>query len=202
MKAMKGSAIAVLVIVLVLVGIAAYALTQTNRMIVDNPPTPSISMQLSSTAFQNNGSIPKAYTCDVENPPSPPLAFSGIPESAVSLALLVDDPDVPKAVRPAGVFDHWVLFNIPPTTSTIAEGGTAGIKGANGRGVTAYAGPCPPPQHEPTEHRYFFRLYALDLMLDLPEGATKDQVLAAMDGHILDTAELIGRYDRATSTSE
>jgi Raf kinase inhibitor-like YbhB/YbcL family protein len=109
----------------------------------------------------------------------------------------MDDPDVPAEVRPERNFDHWVLFDIPPATLGISEGGSIGTKGANGRGAPAYAGPCPPPQYAPSEHRYFFRLYALDTMLNLPEGATKQQVLEAMEGHVIAQAELMGRYERA-----
>lgn len=153
-------------------------------------------MQITSTAFENGGAIPSTYTCDGDRTLSPPLAFSDIPESASVLALLVDDPDVPKERRPDGTFDHWTLYNIPADTTEIPEGGTAGTAGVNSAGVAAYAGPCPPPEYEPSEHRYFFRLYALDEPLNIPEGATKKEVLSAMEGHIIATAELMGRYDR------
>jgi Raf kinase inhibitor-like YbhB/YbcL family protein len=154
-------------------------------------------MTLTSSAFQDGGSIPSAFTCDATPPgTNPPLSISGVPSGATSLALLLDDPDVPKQVLAAGVFDHWVLFNIPPTTSAIAASSTVGVSGANGAGNNAYTGPCPPPQYEPSEHRYFFRLYALDTMLSLQPGATKQQVLDAMQGHILTQAQLVGKYKR------
>ena len=108
----------------------------------------------------------------------------------------MDDPDVPKVLRPDGVFDHWTLFNIPSTTTEIPEGGTAGTEGKNGAGNSRYTGPCPPAQYEPSEHRYFFKLYALDTELSLPEGASKADVLKAMEGHVLGQAELIGKYKR------
>ena len=108
----------------------------------------------------------------------------------------MDDPDVPKQLRPDGVFDHWTLFNIPASMSEIPEGGSVGIAGANGAGKNAYTGPCPPPQYEPSEHRYVFTLYALDRMLDLKAGATKQEVKAAMQGHILEQTQLIGKYKR------
>jgi hypothetical protein len=199
---MRATSIAVIVIVLLIIGIAAYALTRDSRMNDQaattrlSQPIPNTSMQLTSPAFANEASIPAAHTCDVQNPPSPSLEFLDVPENAVSLALIMDDPDVPTQVRPEGVFDHWVLFDIPPETAGIPEGGSVGTKGANGRGTPSYAGPFPPPNFEPAEHRYFFRLYALDTMLGLPEGATKQQVLDAMEGHVLAEAKLMGRYKR------
>lgn len=194
---MKAAGIAIPVIVLSLVGIAIYSLIRDGRIDFGGEPNITIAMEIASTAFLHDTSIPEKFTCDAPAPVSPPLLMSGMPEDAVSLALIVEDPDVPTALRPDGVFDHWVLFNIPATTTEIAEGKTAGTIGANGRGAWSYAPPCPPPQYEPTEHRYIFRLYTLDIALDLPAGATKAQVLSAMEGHILETAELIGRYDRA-----
>ncbi len=153
-------------------------------------------LTLTSSAFQNGGRIPAKYTCDGDNL-SPSLSITGVPASAKTLVLIMDDPDVPKQLRPSGVFDHWTLFNIPPETTEIPEGGTAGTAGVNGRNDAKYTGPCPPPQYEPREHRYFFRLYALDTTLILPPGTTKGEVLAAMEGHILESAELMGRYSRA-----
>ena len=152
-------------------------------------------LTLTSPVFEHNALIPSRFTCDGENI-SPPLSWSEVPEGAKSFALLMDDPDVPKQLRPDGVFDHWTLFNIPPTISGIPEGGTTGIAGANGAGKDEYTGPCPPKQYEPSEHRYFFRLYALDSMLSLGTGAQKADVLKAMEGHILAEAELMGRYKR------
>jgi Raf kinase inhibitor-like YbhB/YbcL family protein len=139
--------------------------------------------------------VPPLYTCDGSHV-SPPLSISGVPEGAKSLVLIVDDPDVPKAVLPAGVFDHWVLFNIPVTTTEIAQGGSAGTVGANSSGQNAYAGPCPPPQYDPPEHRYFFKLYALNAELPLKEGASKADVEKAMDGHVIAETRLMGRYER------
>jgi|SRR3989344_729060 len=152
-------------------------------------------MQLTSSAFEHTTSIPSRFTCDSRNV-SPPLTWGDPPEGTRSFALIMDDPDVPKERHPEGVFNHWVLFNIPPGTNEIQPGETVGTPGANGAGKNQYAGPCPPPQYEPSEHRYFFRLYALDTMLDIPEGANKQQVLAAMEGRILAQAELMGKYKR------
>ncbi len=157
----------------------------------------SMTLSLSSPAFQTGASIPSQFTCDAENV-SPPFAIAGTPEGAKSLVLIVDDPDVPKALKPDGVFDHWTLFNIPPETSGIPQAGSVGTAGVNGAGKNIYTGPCPPREYEPSEHRYFFKLYALDAMLDLPAGASKADVLQAMEGHILAQAELVGKYRRVS----
>lgn len=150
-------------------------------------------MQLTSVAFDHEGSIPSKYTCDGQNI-NPPLTIDGVPEVAKSLVLIMDDPDVPVNVREDGMWDHWVVFNISPTIRQIAEGKEP--LGRHGRGTgggTAYQGPCPPDR----EHRYFFKLYALDTELDLPEGIDKVSMEKAMAGHVLDQAVLMGRYDRS-----
>lgn len=152
-------------------------------------------LTLSSSAFTNNSSIPSIYTCDGTQI-SPPLTIEGAPASTKSFALIVEDPDVPKQVLPAGVFVHWVVFNIPASITEITEGAQVGIAGKNGAGKSAYAGPCPPPQYQPSEHRYIFTLYALDTELSLRTGASKDDVTKAMQGHILAQSELIGKYKK------
>ncbi len=152
-------------------------------------------MKLTSTAFKHNGKIPQKYTCDGDNI-SPPLRISDAPEETRTFVLIMDDPDVPAKVRPERMWDHWVVFNIPADTKVIPEDSSPGMKGKGSYPTTDYGGPCPPPQYEPTEHRYFFKLYALDINLPLQEGATKKEVEAAMDGHVLAKAELIGRYSR------
>jgi Raf kinase inhibitor-like YbhB/YbcL family protein len=179
--------------------IAVYALQSKQAPvsgIIGTKPDMTANLSITSAAFEQNGRVPAKYTCDGDRAVNPPLQFSGVPEGAKSLALIMDDPDVPKVLRPDGVYDHWVLFNIPPETSAIAEGSTAGTAGANGSGASAYTGPCPPPQYEPKEHRYIFTLYALDTMLAQKEGATKKEVLNAMEGHVIQKAELVGRYSR------
>lgn len=147
-------------------------------------------MKLTSTAFENEGNIPRKYTCDGDGI-SPPLSFSNIPSGTISFALIMDDPDVSTSVKEDGIWDHWVRFNIPATTTHIREGeqpaGTAGTGTGNN---TQYQPPCPPD----TQHHYYFNLYALDTLLDLPSGSTKKQVMDAMKGHILAKAILIGRY--------
>lgn len=153
-------------------------------------------MKLTGPAFEGGGSIPAKYTCDGKNI-SPPLAITNVPEGARPLVLIVEDPDVPAAVRDEQMFDHWVLFNIDPSTKEIAEHSAPGKQGANTSGKAQFTGPCPPPQFEPKEHRYFFILYALDTTIDEQEGATKEAVRAAMRGHIITKAELVGTYERS-----
>lgn len=155
----------------------------------------SMALTLISSAFEHEGTIPTRYTCDGDNV-SPPLVIADVPEGAKSLALVMEDPDVPKELRPDGMFDHWVLFNIPPETGSIAEGATVGVQGTHGGGKLGYTGPCPPREYESSEHRYFFKLFALDTMLELPEGATKQEVLAALEGHVLAETTLMGKYAR------
>jgi len=147
-------------------------------------------LSLSSPAFEADGLIPVKYTCDGANL-NPPLTVAGVPPATKSLVLIMDDPD---AIKPAGrVWDHWLVFNLPPTTANLAENTVpAGVTGRNTGGQTAYQGPCPPDR----EHRYFFKLYALDTILDLTEGVNKKEIEQALAGHILDQTELIGRYER------
>ena len=152
-------------------------------------------MKITSSAFENNTSIPAKYTCDGERI-NPPLIFSEIPSESKSLALFVEDPDVPKELRPDGLFVHWMVWNIDPKTTEIPENSTPnGIIGPNTRGVNAYAPPCPPDR----EHRYFFKLFALDTSLDLPTTASREEFLEAIQGHIIEEAQIIGLYERETS---
>lgn len=153
-------------------------------------------MKLSSPAFEKSEQIPSRYTCDGERFLSPPLSITDVPEGAVSLALIVDDPDVPKEIRPDGNFTHWIIFNISPRISDIPEGADIGTRGSNTRGEPRYTGPCPPSEYEPTTHRYFFRLFALNTMLKLEEGSTKEELEIAMKGHIVAASELMGVYTR------
>lgn len=152
-------------------------------------------MEIKSYAFQHDGRIPDKYTCDGENI-SPPLEISDVPENTQSLVLIMEDPDVPKEVRPEQIWDHWVVFNIPPETSSIPENTNPGTKGKGDYPKLDYGGPCPPPQYEPKEHRYFFKLYALDIKLSIPEGSTKEELERTIEGHVLTKTELIGLYSR------
>ena len=150
-------------------------------------------MKLTSSAFKHEGKIPAKYTCDGDNI-APPLTISDVPPDAKSLVLIMDDPDVPKEFREDGMWDHWVVFNIPPGLSGIKEGEEPdGTHGVGTGGNTNYFGPCPPDR----EHRYFFKLYALSTKLDLPEKATKQDVEKAMEGNIVAQTELMGRYERS-----
>ncbi len=149
-------------------------------------------MKISSPAFKHNQSIPENYTCDGANI-NPPLQISEAPKQAKSLVLIMDDPDVPKFVREDGLWVHWLVWNIDPKTTLIPENTPAiGVVGINTRGLNAYGGPCPPDQ----EHRYFFKLYALDIVLKLDSSSDKNQLEQAMLGHIIEQTELIGLYNR------
>jgi Raf kinase inhibitor-like YbhB/YbcL family protein len=145
-------------------------------------------MKITSTAFTFNQEIPEKYTCQGEDL-SPPLKFEDIPKGAKSLALIVDDPDAPS-----GTFDHWIVWNIPPEKNLFEEGiSSLPHQGRNHFGEMNYKGPCPPKGNA---HRYFFKLYALDVMLNLPKGVSKQELEEAMEGHLLGKAELIGLYQR------
>ena len=153
-----------------------------------------MTIELTSTAFQKSETIPKQYTGDGVDQ-SPPLRWSEPPAGTKSLALICDDPDAPR-----GTWVHWVLFNLPPQTRELEESvpTTAALpsgakQGKNDFGNIGYGGPAP-PKGKP--HRYFFKLYALDVTLDLPSGATKAQLEAAMKGHILAEGQLMGTYKR------
>lgn len=144
-------------------------------------------MKLTSAAFVNNAPIPSEFTCDGSDL-SPSLSISDVPSNAKSLVLIMDDPDAP-----VGTWDHWIVFNIPPSTKEIPQGAEPkGVGGRNSWGRTGYGGPCPPSG----THRYFFKLYALDTILGLPEGSTKKDIERAMQVHIVAKAELMGTYKR------
>ncbi len=146
-------------------------------------------MRLTSPVFRHREMIPNRFGRDFENV-NPPLVIEDVPDDAVSLVLIMDDPDVPAAAGVA-VWDHWIVFNIPPDTSSIPEAWVPiGIRGRGTRGELEYGGPRPPDR----EHRYFFRVYALDSMIDFPEGSSKQAILDGAQSHILATAELMGRF--------
>lgn len=150
-------------------------------------------MNITSPAFGHNQSIPAKYTCDGENI-NPPLLISAVPPEAKSLVLIMEDLDVPKYIKPDGMWDHWLVWDMLPATTEILEGREPrGIIGENSGGGKGYAGPCPPDR----EHRYFFKLFALDLAsLGLPDSASKAEVEKAMESHVLAEAHLIGHYQR------
>jgi len=149
-------------------------------------------MKIESSAFQSNKKIPSLYTCDGEDI-SPELIFSDVPKDAQSLVLVVEDPDVPKIIREDGMWNHWLVWNMSPNLDGIGEGEIPqGVVGKNTKGDFRYGGPCPPDK----EHRYFFKLYALDIILDLSENASKEKLQRVLGGHIIEEAELIGLYNR------
>ena len=144
-------------------------------------------MKITSSAFQEGGNIPSKFTCDGSDT-SPPFQITGVPSEAKSLVLIADDPDAPS-----GLFTHWLIWNIPPQTNSIAEGSVPkGVQGTNDFGKSGYRGPCPPPG----THRYSFKIFALDRQLALRSGAKRGQVDAAMKGHVIAQGELVGRYSR------
>ncbi len=149
--------------------------------------TNSSLMKITSSAFENNGNIPSKYTCDGANV-NPPLNISEVPEGAKSLALIVDDPDAPS-----GDWVHWIIWNISVSTQEISEGSIPnGIVGTTSFGTTGYGGPCPPSGI----HRYYFKLYALDEELNLKPDSNKEMLGSAMKEHVLEEAELMGKYSR------
>lgn len=156
-----------------------------------------MTLELSSPAFGNGGEIPAEYTCQ-GNDTSPPLAWAGVPAEARSLVLIVDDPDAPDPRAPKMTWVHWVVYNIPPQTSGIDAAADAQTlppgseQGLNDWKRVGYGGPCPPVGR----HRYFHKLYALDAELSGLRQPTKAQVEAAMEGHIIASAELVGTYQQ------
>jgi Raf kinase inhibitor-like YbhB/YbcL family protein len=153
-----------------------------------------MTIHVSSPAFQEGGTIPQQYTADGKNV-SPPLHWSSGPEETKTYALVCEDPDAPR-----GIWTHWVLFNLSADTHELHEGMShtgepsgGARQGKNDFGKIGYGGPSPPPG---APHRYYFKVYALDTALDLPAGATRAQLLAALKGHVLSEGHLMGRYGR------
>lgn len=151
-------------------------------------------MNLSSSAFRANQSIPARYTCDGEDI-SPPLTWAGVPAGTLSLVLIIDDPDAPDPKHPRQVWVHWLVYNLPPDCTELAEAAApppgAGV-GRNDWNRADYGGPCPPIGR----HRYFHKLYALDTLLPDLKQPTQSQLEKAMQGHVLAQAELVGTYER------
>ena len=152
-------------------------------------------MELSSSAFAPEGEIPRRHTCEGQDL-APPLRWTGVPDRAASLVLIVDDPDAPDPAAPQRTWVHWVLYDIPPSASALTEGGRplpAGTReGLNDWKRLGYGGPCPPIGR----HRYFFKLYALDKALPALPQPTKAVVEQAMRGHVIAQAELVGTYQK------
>lgn len=162
------------------------------KEVSQTPRLQSMPLTITSPSFQMNSTIPALFTCDGKNI-SPELNFSNIPDGTQSLALIMEDPDVPKTIRADGMWNHWIAWNISPQTTRVEEGKTPpGIVGINTSGKTAYTGPCPPDR----EHRYIFTLYALNAMFSLPKNSTKEELLKTIAPHIIEKATLIGLYNR------
>jgi Raf kinase inhibitor-like YbhB/YbcL family protein len=157
-------------------------------------------LQLVSSAFEHGASIPRRFTCQGADR-SPPLSWSGVPDLAQSLALIVDDPDAPDPGSPQMTWVHWILYNLPSNSGGLVEGVAAAalpvgtLQGKNDWKRIGYGGPCPPVGR----HRYFHKLYALDVVLPDLRQPTKDQLLKSIKGHILAQAELIGNYEKEHS---
>ena len=185
--------VVVIFCVLVLIAVIYLAIDASSHQVkpITSNQINTMALNLTSSVFTNNGNIPAKYTCDADNI-IPPLEIQGADPNARSLVLIMDDPDAASVV--GHTFDHWVKFNIDPKTRRIDEGKEPlGTSGKNGAGAMTYTGPCPPNG----EHHYHFKLYSLDTELALAEGATKAEVEAAMQGHILQEAELVGLYNRS-----
>ena len=158
-----------------------------------------MTLTIRSPAFPHLGAIPARHTCDAEDT-APPLEWSDVPPNTKTLALIVDDPDAPDPKAPKTVWVHWVVYNIPPTVTGLEEGAAEKLPGGAHQGLNdwkraRYGGPCPPIGR----HRYFFKLYALDTQLSEDRAATKQSIEAAMRGHIIESAELVGTYERKRS---
>jgi len=156
----------------------------------------AMAFTLTSTAFKPGDKVPSKYTCEGADI-SPPLAFGNVPEGAKSLALIIDDPDAPDPKAPKRVWAHWLIYNLPPDTQVLPEDASrsglpkGAVTGLSDRKQASYHGPCPPIGR----HRYFHKLYALDTTLPT-EALTKTELEAAMTGHILAQAELMGTYQK------
>lgn len=173
---------------LFLVGASGCQNSHSTQTEANSKGVASMDLIVTSSAFNEGETIPVEYTCNGKNI-SPPLAWSGIPADTKTLALIADDPDAP-----AGIWVHWVLFNLPGQTEGLVAGVLkAGVEGTNSSRKTGYSGPCPPPGKP---HRYFFKLYALDASLDIGAGASKAELEKAMQGHILAQGQLMGTFSR------
>lgn len=180
-------------VILLLLGAVLFGCEARKPAEVKKEKGKKMDIEVTSPAFGEGESMPATYTADGEDI-SPPLEWTGVPEGAKSIALINDDPDAP-----VGTWVHWVLYNIPPDVTSLEENMPPDETLANGarQGTTdfgriGYGGPAPPSG----THRYFFKVYALDTMLDLPTGATKRQVGDAMQGHVLAEGQLMGKYSR------
>ncbi len=187
---MKGKGLLILLIIIlpIILGLTLryYRRQHIEKIKYDGPIKMELIMTLQSPVFVDKEKIPVKYSCDGEDI-NPPLVISGVPQNAKSLALIVDDPDAPT-----GDWVHWLVWNISPQTKRIDENSVpaGAIEGMTDFGRVGWGGPCPPNG----QHHYQFKLYALDIVLNLPAGANKAALLSAMEGHILAEAKLVGLY--------
>jgi Raf kinase inhibitor-like YbhB/YbcL family protein len=159
----------------------------SGAVFADPPKRTAATLQVHSSAFNNNGAIPEEYTCEGAEV-SPPLAWSAVPSRTKSIAILVEDPDAPK-----GTFTHWLVTGIPPTTTSLDQGAAlpaGAIVSKNDKGAAGYAGPCPPSGR----HHYKFQVFALDI--GLPKGLTRLDLASAIKGHVLASGMLVGTYQK------
>ena len=176
------------ILLLGLISLVIFSACKSDQAVPASEGEINMSIQITSSAFQEGDTIPHIYTCDDRNV-SPPLSWTGVPQGSISLVLIMDDPDAPS-----GTFDHWILFNLSPIIKGLSQDNhNVGVEGKNSFGRVGYGGPCPP---RGSNHRYYLRLYALDTEVVLKAGASKAQVERAMQGHILAQGQLMARYGR------
>ena len=181
--------------ILILISTPIAVACSRNHNAITSREGKTVNIQITSDAFLEGETIPEKYTCDGDDL-SPDLRWNDIPPGAKSLALICEDPDAPS-----GMFTHWVLYNLPPTVTELPEGVSAeerltngAIQGQNDFNRLGYGGPCPPARD--SAHRYFFRLYALDTELQLQAGAHREDIVLAMESHVLARGHLMGTYQR------
>lgn len=185
---MKHWATLLFVIVLLVAGCTAPGTGGEATTVADGAVQQQGDLSLSSPVFSDGGPIPDRYTCDGEDI-HPQLSIGGVPAGAETLVVIVDDPDAPS-----GTFTHWTVWGIAPDRTNIAAGADVGVDGTNGFGNVGYDGPCPP---RGGEHRYRFKLFALDSTLDIAAGADRATLEAAMEGHVIAATQLTGTYARS-----
>lgn len=184
--------------VLIFVGVYLYPRMTNNKPpppIADEIQTGASNLTLTSVDFKPTEALPKFISCEGAGE-FPSLSISGVSYLAKSLVLIVEDRDVPKVFKPDGIFDHFLLFNIPPETLNLGPNKLPGVRGKTSAGGLDFVPPCPPKDYQPSQHRYYFNLYALDIMLDLKEGAPKDDLISKMTGHILTSTQLMATYKK------
>ncbi|HDJ67044.1 MAG TPA: YbhB/YbcL family Raf kinase inhibitor-like protein [Nitrososphaeria archaeon] len=193
---MKAKELIIFAILITIVAVAVFFIVYPTGLehIEATSTKPIARFILMSPAFKNGENIPEKYTCDGMDV-SPPLSWSGFPAGTKSFVLIVEDPDAP-----GGIFTHWIAYNISSKITSLPENvkrverlEDGILQGINSFGKIGYNGPCPP---HGSKHRYYFRIYALDCYIDLPPGATRDEILKMIENHVIGEAELLGYYER------